>query len=361
MSSPTTLTTHDTTAPDGGTLCDLALKQIDTFSAYGAAVDAAAISMQRASDAMHAAIRYQPDPASSIERARMDDDGAPVIAAGFEPAVQQAIDQLNQAHEHLIRVAGPALSTCMTAITDERHLMEQAHAAHGAATAGRASVDTLAGDEWKRAILGRASSLLAVAITQGRASVSFDARLAGKPLGLVASLLPAWELDEDADQCQHNPGQPVRQAGGGGDFGAVELVIFLARTGEVVCRSEPVQSLGFRVSMASTMLALPAAWHQDEFAGVAAWCWAALVSGLQVGQVQAHVSLPASGDDEDPCRIDLVCRLAVDPVSLCLFMTVCHAATGALIGCTRALPFDELRGDQFTGWRLSVGCGGPMG
>jgi hypothetical protein len=361
MSRTNTRTAQSSTGPDGWTRCALALRQVETFNAHGAAVDAAAISIQRASDAMHAAIRCQPDPVSPIERGRMDDDNAPAIAEGFEPAIQQAIDQLNHAHEQLFKVAGPALSACMTAITDERHLMEQAHTFSGAAHLGRTSVAELAGEDWKRAILARASGLLAVAVTQGMASVSFEARLAGKPLGLVASLLPSWELDEDADQSQHNQGLPVRQADGGSDFGAAELVIFLARTGEIVCRSEPVQSLGFRVSMASAMLTLPPAWHQDEFAGVAAWCWGAVVTGLQVGQVQAQVSLPVSGDDEDTRRVDLVCRLAVDPVSLCIFVTVAHATTGALIGCTRAVAFDELRGDQFTGWGLSVGCIDPMG
>jgi hypothetical protein len=351
-------------------LRDLAAKQTENFDAYGIAVDSAVISMQRAHDALHAALQAEPDPASSIERGRMDDDTSPTIPQGTEPAIQHAISQLSDAHHQLVHLALPALSQCMTAVSDERRLIAD-HGNMGAAWQLEVTgVKRITKDEWKQGILHRAAKLLAMTIPQGRVSVPFTVQLAGKAVELVAILLPAWEVEDDAAQSARSPMAPVRPAspprvdllslGTGDEFGAVELTVFYARTGDVVCRAQAVDSMDFRVSVASESLSLPEAWERDEYAGLGAWCWWSLVSGLQAGRMESRVSLPASGEDDDSNRVNLVCRLAVDPATLGLFVTVTHEATGTLIGTTNAVTFDELRADQPTGWGLAVGCLDPM-
>lgn len=74
----------------------LALAQRDAWARYTRAIDRASILMARAHDAMASALTLQPDPACPIESMRIDDDDAPPIAAGFEPAIQQAMAQLNE-------------------------------------------------------------------------------------------------------------------------------------------------------------------------------------------------------------------------------------------------------------------------
>lgn len=207
------------------------------------------------------------------------------------------------------------------------------------------STATLA--DWRQAVLWRAAELLKIAVVQGKASVSFEVMAGPERVQLVASLLPAWRMvGED-----RNAVSPLDQEA----LGAVELAVFYARTGEFICRADPFQSIAFTPAKGAAMLNLPRTWLDDEFAGVAAWCWGALASALQVGQLQAAVSLPTSGEDADPSRIELVCRLTAHPVVAMFFMTVNHAATGALIGCTDAQIADELRDDGHIEWGVPSG------
>lgn len=97
----------------------LALKQRDEWAKYTQAVDLAGVLMARAHDAMASALSLQPDPSCPIESMRIDDAAAPEIAQGFEPAIQQAMAQLNEAYECLFVVAGDALSECMQAVAQE--------------------------------------------------------------------------------------------------------------------------------------------------------------------------------------------------------------------------------------------------
>lgn len=201
--------------------------------------------------------------------------------------------------------------------------------------------------DWRQAVLWRAAELLKLAIYQGKTSASFEAMAGPEHVPLVANLLPAWRMFGD----DRNAVTPLEHEA----LGAVELVVCHARTGEFVCRADPFQSIAFTPARGAAMLNLPRAWLDDEFAGVSAWCWGALASALQVGQVEAAVSLPTSGEEGDTSRIELVCRLVGHPVGSMFFMTVNHKATGALIGCTDALIADQLRDDGYIQWGIPCG------
>lgn len=101
----------------------LSAAQLQAWGEYIASLDRVGVLLARASDAMHKAIGRQPDPASPVEGMRLDDDDAPPIADGFEPAIQQAIEQVNDAYQCLFVVAGDSLSACMVAVSEERRLL----------------------------------------------------------------------------------------------------------------------------------------------------------------------------------------------------------------------------------------------
>ncbi|HEX5310300.1 hypothetical protein [Aquabacterium sp.] len=102
----------------------LAAAQTQNFGEHSKAMDLAGDLIARASDALHAALKRQPDPGSAIETMRQDDEEAPPIAEGFEPAILQALEQLNAAYVCLFVKAGDALSACMLSISEERQLLE---------------------------------------------------------------------------------------------------------------------------------------------------------------------------------------------------------------------------------------------
>jgi len=116
-----------TTTQIADTLLQLAAVQRKAWDEHTASFDLAGVLIARASDAMHAALQRQPDPASPIEAMRIDAEPHQV-ATGFEPAILQAVDHLNQAFVCLFVTAADALSTCMEAVAEERRLLERRNA-----------------------------------------------------------------------------------------------------------------------------------------------------------------------------------------------------------------------------------------
>lgn len=106
-------------------LRDLAAAQCQNFDEYSKAIDCVGTLLTRVNDALHTVLNRQPDPGSAIESMRLDDDDAPPIAEGFEPAILQAVEQLNTAYACLFIVAGDALSACMVAVSEERRLLDR--------------------------------------------------------------------------------------------------------------------------------------------------------------------------------------------------------------------------------------------
>lgn len=106
-------------------LRSLSAAQRQSFEQYSKAIDCVGTLLVRANDALHTVLNRQPDPGSAIESMRLDDDDAPPIAEGFEPAILQAVEQLNTAYACLFIVAGDALSACMVAVSEERRLLDR--------------------------------------------------------------------------------------------------------------------------------------------------------------------------------------------------------------------------------------------
>lgn len=116
-----------TTRQTTDALQQLAAVQRSAWGEHTASFDLAGILIARASDAMHVALRRQPNPASPIETMRIDVE-PDRVAAGFEPAILQAIQYLNQAYVCLFVTASDALSTCMEAVAEERRQLERRNA-----------------------------------------------------------------------------------------------------------------------------------------------------------------------------------------------------------------------------------------
>lgn len=108
-------------------LLKLAAVQRNAWNEHTASFDEAGVLIARASDAMHAALRRQPNPTSPIEAMRIDAEPHR-LAAGFEPAILQAIHHLNEAYVCLFVTASEALSTCMEAVAEERRQLERRNA-----------------------------------------------------------------------------------------------------------------------------------------------------------------------------------------------------------------------------------------
>lgn len=194
-------------------------------------------------------------------------------------------------------------------------------------------------EDWRQAVLERAIDLLKVAVLQGRSSVAFQVVADRKPLDLVASLAPAWSLtgDEGSDELVPHVCDGAQ---------GVRLCVFLGSSGGFLVQSKPMSFAGGLVPGPQVpLLGLPSAWAAEGFAGVAAWCWGAVVAALQAGQVQAAVSLPLNGQAHDTAHVELRCTLAVEPVGSGFFLAVTHARTGAVIGCSALQWPDSLDAD----------------